>query len=140
VTVTLDDLQPMFDAPSPAVLTTYRKDGTALTTPVWFRFHHGAFEIVIAEGDVKRRHLERTPSCILVVFETVRPFRAIEVKGEPELLATDVSEFRAAIAGRYLGPEAGRRYAASRRSPRGTLLRFVPQEPRMWDLSATIPD
>lgn len=37
------------DAPSPAVLTTYRQDGSALVTPVWFRFTDDALEVVIAE-------------------------------------------------------------------------------------------
>ena len=39
----------LFQAPSPAVLTTYRKDGTAVTSPVWFRFQGDSFEVVIAE-------------------------------------------------------------------------------------------
>ena len=69
-------MKALLDAPSPAVLTTYRKDGTALTTPVWFRFHAGAFEVVLAEGDVKRQHLARTPRCVLVVFEACRRFEA----------------------------------------------------------------
>ena len=43
----------LFQAPSPAVLTTYRKDGTAVTSPVWFRFQGDTFEVVIAENDVK---------------------------------------------------------------------------------------
>jgi PPOX class probable F420-dependent enzyme len=133
-------VQSLIDAPSPAVLTTYRKDGSALTTPVWFRFHDGAFEVVLAEGDVKRQHLRRTPACLLIVFEAVPPFRAVEVKGEPELVERDVTELREAIAGRYLGTERGRRFAASRRSPRGTLLRLVPNEPRIWDLAASIGD
>jgi PPOX class probable F420-dependent enzyme len=137
--VILDDVRPLLDAPSPAVLTTYRKDGSALTTPVWFRFHDGAFEVVLAEGDVKRRHLARTPRCILVVFEAVPPFRAVEVKGEPEMLDGDVTDARVAIAGRYLGVDRGRRFAASRRSPRGTLLRLVPNATRIWDLSAALP-
>jgi len=28
-----------------------------------------AFEVVIAKGDVKLRHLARDPQCVLVVFE-----------------------------------------------------------------------
>jgi len=136
--VTLDDLQSLFDAPSPAVLTTIRKDGSPLTTPVWFRFHDGAFEVVLAEGDVKRGHLARAPTCTLVVFEVVPPFRGIEVRGEPELRDGDVTAAREAIAGRYLGAEAGRRFAARRSSPRGTLLRLVPHEPRIWDLAAAL--
>jgi hypothetical protein len=138
--VTLDDVQSLLDAPSPAVLTTYRKDGSALTTPVWFRFHDGAFEVVLAEGDLKRQHLARTPSCLLVVFEAVPPFRGVEVQGEPGLVDRDVTEVRAAIAGRYLGVERGRRFAATRRSSRGTLLRLVPQDPRVWDLAAALLD
>lgn len=112
----------------------------ALTTPVWFRFNEGAFEVVLAEGDVKRQHLARTARCLLVVFEVVPPFRGVEVKGEPELIDGDVTEVREAIAGRYLGVERGRRFAASRRSSRGTLLRLVPHDPRVWDLVAAIPD
>lgn len=140
LSVTLADVQSLLDAPSSAVLTTYRKDGTALTTPVWFRFHDGAFEVVLAEGDVKRRHLERTPSCLLVIFEAVPPFRGVEIKGEPQLVDTDVTAAREAIAGRYLGADRGHRFAASRRSHRGTLLRLLPENPRVWDLSAALPE
>ena len=137
--MTLDDVRSLLEAPSPAVLTTYRKDGSALTTPIWFRFHQGAFEVVLAEGDVKRQHLARTPTCLLVVFEVSPPFRGVEVKGEPELEDGDVTAEREAIAGRYLGVENGRRFAASRRSPRGTLLRLVPQDTRVWDLTDALP-
>ena len=43
--MTLDDVRSLLDAPSPAVLATYRRDANTLTTPVWFRFHDGAFEL-----------------------------------------------------------------------------------------------
>ena len=118
--MTLDDVRSLIERPSPAVLTTYRRDGRALTTPVWFRFHEGAFEVVLADGDVKRQHLVRTPAALLVVFEVVPPFRGVEIKGEPELVERDVTEVRTAIAGRYLGAERGRLFAESRRSARGT--------------------
>ena len=137
--MTLDDVKPLLDAPSPAVLTTYRKDGSALTTPVWFRFHDGAFEVVLAEGDVKRRHLMRHPRCLLVIFEAVPPFRGVEIKGEPQLEDMDVSSVRAAIAGRYLGADRGRRFAESRKSPRGTLVRLMPEDARICDLAAALP-
>ena len=132
-------MQSLLEAPSPAVLTTYRKDGSALVTPVWFRWADGAFEVVIAEGDVELRHLARDPRCALLVFEAVLPFRGVEVRGAPELLERDVTEERIAIAGRYLGDEAGRRFAAERKSPTSVLLRLVPDEPRVWDLAAILP-
>ena len=134
----MTDLASLLESPSPAVLTTYRRDGSALATPVWFRHQHGAFEVVVAEGDVKLRHLDRDPRCSLLVFETVPPFRGVEVRGEAELIPGDVSAIRAEIAGRYLGAEQGRRFAAERTTP-GVLLRLAGDE-RSWDLSAILPD
>jgi PPOX class probable F420-dependent enzyme len=128
----------LLDGPSPAVLTTYRQDGSALVTPVWFRWTGEAFEVVIAEGDVKLRHLASNPDCVLVVFEAIRPFRGIEVRGAAELVEGDVTDVRAAIAGRYLGADHGARFAAERATP-GVLLRLVPDEPRVWDLAGILP-
>jgi PPOX class probable F420-dependent enzyme len=135
----LEKVRSLLEAPSPAVLTTYRQDGSALVTPVWFRFENGAFEVVIAKGDVKLRHLARDPRCALVVFEAARPFRGVEVRGRPELVEGDVTAARLAIAGRYLGASDGRRFAAERKSKPGVLLRLVPENPRVWDLSEILP-
>jgi PPOX class probable F420-dependent enzyme len=128
----------LLESPAPAVLTTYREDGSALVAPVWFRFADGAFEIVIAKGDVKLRNLSRDPRCVLVVFEAVPPFRGIEVHGEPELVEGDVTGARRDIAGRYLGAESGERFASERTKP-GVLLRLRADNPRVWDLSAILP-
>ena len=129
----------LLEAPSPAVLTTYRKDGSAHTVPVWYRWTDEAFEVVIAKGDVKLRHLAGDPRCVLVVFEAVRPFRGVGVRGVAELVEGDVASARVAIAGRYLGVEDGERFAADRRSRPGVLLRLVPDSPRVWDLSGILP-
>lgn len=133
-----EPVRSLLEGPSPCVLTTYRKDGSALVTPVWFRWTEEAFEVVIAEGDVKLRHLARNPQCVLVVFEAVRPFRGIEVRGTAELSEGDVTAARAAIAGRYLGAADGARFAAERSKP-GVLLRLVPDAPRVWDLDRILP-
>jgi hypothetical protein len=91
------------------------------------------------QGDIKLRHLARDPECVLVVFEAVRPFRGVEVRGVGELVEGDVTAARAAIAGRYLGVGDGERFAAERRSRPGVLLRLVPDSPRVWDLSGILP-
>jgi PPOX class probable F420-dependent enzyme len=135
----LAELQSLLEAPAPAVLATYRKDGSALLTPVWFRWTGEAFEVVIAEGDVKLAHLERDPRCTLLVFEAVPPFRGIEIRSTPTLVDGDVTSARAEIAGRYLGAEAGERFAAERRSKPGVLLRLVPDAPRTWSLAGILP-
>jgi PPOX class probable F420-dependent enzyme len=133
-------VQSLLDSPSPAVLTTYRADGTALVSPVWFRWADGAFEVVVAEGDIKLRHLARDPRCVLVVFEAVPPFRGVEVRGVPEIVEGDVTAARESIAGRYLGVEAGKRFAGERRSHPGVVVRLDAVAPRVWDLSSMLPD
>ena len=87
----VEPVRSLLEAPSPAVLTTYRMDGSAHTVPVWFRWTDEALEVVIAKGDVKLRHLARDPRCVLVVFEAVRPFRGVEVRGVAELIEGDVT-------------------------------------------------
>ncbi|HXY81076.1 MAG TPA: TIGR03618 family F420-dependent PPOX class oxidoreductase [Gaiellaceae bacterium] len=134
-----EGVRSLLEAPSAAVLTTYRRDGSALVSPVWFRWTGEAFEIVIAAGDVKLRHLAHDPRCVLVVFETVPPFRGVEVRGVATLVECDVTPARAAIALRYLGPGDGERFAAARRSKPGVLLRLLPESPRVWDLSEILP-
>jgi hypothetical protein len=78
----------LFQAPSPAVLTTYRKDGKAVTSPVWFRFRGDTFEVVIAENDVKLRHLAARRECELLVFETVPPFRGHRWRRPPPMTSS----------------------------------------------------
>jgi PPOX class probable F420-dependent enzyme len=125
--------------PSPAVLTTHRQDGSVLVSPVWFRWNDGAFEVVIAEGDVKLAHLRRDRRCVLVVFEATPPFRGVEVRAEGTLVEGDMTAVRTAIASRYLGARDGERFASARGAKPGVLLRLVPASPRVWDLSAILP-
>ena len=134
-----EGLRSLIEAPSPAVLTTYRQDGSANVSPVWFRWHDDAFEVVIAHGDVKLTHLARDSRCVLLVFEAVPPFRGIEVRGVPELVEGAVTDVRGSIAGRYLGADDGRRFAAARTSKPGILLRLAAADPRVWDLKAILP-
>ena len=70
--LTLGDVRTLLEAPSAAVLTVTREDGSPLTAPVWYRWMGDAFEVVIAEGDGKLLHLARDPRCTLV---TSRPCR-----------------------------------------------------------------
>ena len=133
-----DAVRSLLEAPSPAVLTTYRKDGSANVSPVWFRALEDALEVVVAEGDVKLTHLRRDPRCILLVFEAVRPFRGLEIRGNAEFVEGDATEARTAIAGRYLGVADGLRFAAERTKP-GVLVRLPIDAPRLWDLTAILP-
>jgi PPOX class probable F420-dependent enzyme len=127
----------LLDGPAAAVLTTYRRDGTAVASPVWFRRAGDALEVVIADGDVKLRHLERRPECALLVFEAEPPFRAVRVEATPVLDRAGVTEARRSIARRYLGGDLGDKFTAGR-GP-GTILRVPLTGARTWDLAAALP-
>ena len=129
----------LFQAPSPAVLMTYRKDGTVAASPVGFRFRDDTFEVVIAENDVKLRHLAARPECELLVFETVPPFRGMRVRSDQPILTRDSAEqARQDIASRYLGEERGKRFAAERTST-GVLLRLPAVHAKAWDTRSNSP-
>ena len=132
-----EQFRTLLDRPSAAVLTTFRKDGTAVPSPVWFRATNGELEVVIAEGDVKLRHLAARPTCSLLIFETLPPFRGLRVEGEPTLRHEGVTEVRLAIASRYLGPHNGERFTAARGA--GVVLSMQLSEARFWDLSRILP-
>jgi PPOX class probable F420-dependent enzyme len=137
--LTLADVRPLLDGPSPAVLTTVRKDGSPLTSPVWFDWTGEAFQIVIARDDVKLRHLAREPRCTLVIFEAVPPFRGVSVTAQAQVERTDITEHRRRVARRYLGEGRGDRFVEQRAGKPGDLVTLVPVEPRVWDLTAILP-
>lgn len=135
--IDLERSETLLEAPSPAALTTYRRDGSAVTSPVWFRFVGDALEVVIAQDDVKLRHLAARPQCSPVIFESVPPFRDVRVEGEPTLHTHGVTDARRSIATRYLGGEDGERFTAAR-GP-GVVLRLPITDGRAWDLAAILP-
>jgi hypothetical protein len=74
------------------------------------------------------------------VFAGFESVRSLLEAASPAVLATyDMTPHRAAIAGRYLGAAEGARFADERRSKPGVLIRLVPEEPRVWDLSSILP-
>ena len=135
----LESFRSLLEAGSPATLSTYRSDGTVLATPVWFRWREpSTFEVVIADGDAKLANLRRDPRCTLLIFESVPPFRGVEVSGVAEFVDGDLAEARAEIAGRYLGTEAGRQFAEKRVARPGVIVRVVGRI-RTWDLAGILP-
>jgi hypothetical protein len=85
------------------------------------------------------RHLARDPRCVLVIFETVRPFRGVEVRGGRPSWSRATSPRRERPSRGAIGVADGERFAAKRRSRPGVLLRLTPDRPRAWDLSRILP-
>jgi PPOX class probable F420-dependent enzyme len=125
------------EAPSPAVLITYRHDGSADVSPVWFRYTGETFEVVVAKSDSKLSNLARDPRALLTVFETVPPFRGVKVRADVELDDAHVEDVRRSISSRYLGNEGAGAFVADRGE--GVVVRLPTSAAQVWDLSEILP-
>jgi hypothetical protein len=117
----------------------YRDDGTVVVSPVWFRTHGDAIEVVVAEGDGKLARLRDDPRCLFTAFETTPPFGGVQIRAEATLDPQGVAGARLEIAGRYLGAQRAARYVAQRTTP-GVIVRLPLRSARRWDLSSILPD
>lgn len=133
----LDGVRSLLEAPAPTVLITYRRDGSAAVSPVWFRYAGEAFEVVVANSDVKLRHLARDPRAELMIFEAVPPFRGVRIRADVELDDSHIDDARRAISSRYLGVEAAETFVAERGE--GAVVRLPASAARVWDLTGILP-
>lgn len=135
-----DRYRSLLAAPSPAVLTVYRSNGEAVVSPVWFRLNGEWLEVVVAAGDSKLDYLRANPRGVILVFETVRPFRGFRITADATISADEDAATRREIASRYLGVVAAARYADLGARPPGFVVRFPLSAAKAWDLEASLPD
>ena len=128
-----DDLGDLLELPHVAVLATYRRDGTVLLSPVWHEWVDDGFNVVTGSGDVKAAHLRRDPRASIVVCDDSPPYRGLEVRARGRLIALEDPSIVRRISTRYLGSEAGERYAET--SGDDLLIRLEPGELRAWDFA-----
>ena len=131
--LTMDDLGDLVERRLLAVLATYRRDGSALLSPVWHEWSDGGFGVVTGSRDVKARHLRRDPRASIVVCEPVPPYRGVEVRCNAQLASATGGDAVRRIASRYLGAEAGAAYAQS--ASDDVLIRLAPGDLRAWDFA-----
>jgi len=131
--LTPDDLGDLLELPRVAVLATYRPDGTVLLSPVWHEWRDNGFNVVTEARGVKARHLRRDPRASIVVYEDGPPYRGLELRTEAHVSMPEDQSIVRRIATRYLGPEAGGRYAET--GGDDLLIRLEPGELRAWDFA-----
>ena len=131
--LTPSDLGDLLELPLVAVLATYRRDGTVLLSPVWHEWRDSGFNVVTRSRDVKAAHLRRDPRASIVVCDDSPPYRGLELRASARLSTPDDRSIVRRIATRYLGPEAGERYAES--GGDDLLVRLEPGELRAWDFA-----
>ena len=127
------ELGDLVDLPIVAVLATRRKDDSLLLSPVWHEYRDGAFYVSSASDDWKVRHLRRDPRAVFLLYESVPPYRGIELTTSAELTDEGVRERITRIATRYLGSEAGQAYVDKGHDD--ITVRLAPGHIRAWDFA-----
>lgn len=130
-----EELGDLLELPLLAVLATYRRDGGVLLSPVWHEWRDGGFNVQVFPGDVKALHLRRDPRASIVVCDDAPPYRGLELRTEARLGGEDAEAMQLRIATRYLGPEAGRRYAEIADGADILVVRLEPGDLRGWDFA-----
>ena len=130
----LDEVKSLLEAPSAAVLATYRRDGSVKLSPVWFRHEGDYFEVVIASDDVKLKHIRRDPRVTLLVFESTPPFRGVQVSEEAVVTSEGLDEVRRSITSRYLDDESSKAFTEGRQG-NGAVIRIPSRTAKSWDLA-----
>src|SRR5262249_13088593 len=115
------------------VLATYRRDATALLSPVWHEWRDNGFNVVTGSRNVKAQHLRRDPRASIVVCEDSPPYRGLELRARAHLSMPDDRTILRRVATRYPGPEAGAQYAET--GGDDLLIRLEPGELRAWDFA-----
>jgi len=90
-----------------------RGDGGALTVPLWYDYEPGGEVVIMMEqGSLKHRLLEKAPRFGICVQSEERPYRYASAEG-PVVSTTPLEEERELrhIARRYFGEELGHAYA-----------------------------
>ena len=131
--LTPDDLGDLLELPLLAVLATYRCNGTVLLSPVWHEWRENGFNISSMADDVKVGHLRRDRRASILVCQHEPPYRGLELRATAVLSVAEDHSVVRRIAARYLGREAGERYAAT--GGDDVLIRLEPGQLRGWDFA-----
>ena len=130
----IEDLSEFLSGPVLATLATYGMDATVRLSPVWCEWLDGGFNVVVADGDVKARHLKRDPRASLVIYQNEPPYRGVEIRANAVLSETGAAEIERRLAHKYLAADKADAWLASASwSP--LLVRLEPGELRVWDFS-----
>ncbi len=95
-----------------AVLATIGRGGAPAQAPIWYLWIDGAAVMLTGRSSRKWRNILRDPRVSLTVDTKQPPYHVVTLEGRAEEIEGDYRALIKQAAIRYLGTEAGERYAA----------------------------
>jgi PPOX class probable F420-dependent enzyme len=112
------------------VLAIGREQRAALVAPIWYQYAPGGpIEICMGGSTPKARRLRAEGRASFCVHDDGRPYRYVTAEGPVTVtpLGQAAREAIEAMASRYLGAAAGRRYAEAFSTPDEVIVRLTPE-------------
>lgn len=107
-------------------LVTIGPDSAPHVAPIWYVYDDGAFLILTDKTSLKVKNIKRDPRVVLCIDDEQPPYHYVIARGEASLHPALGADWRLALAVRYLGDQAGRRYVESTPATNEILIRLVP--------------
>lgn len=114
--------------PQVAVLATVDGQHRPHAMPIWYLYEDGVILMSAGRGSQKHRNIERNPAATLVLDQRETPYYALMVRGRAEIGPPIAPEQHERLAIRYLGEEAGRRYAEQSGGHDSISIRLTPED------------
>ncbi len=102
--MTQQEVETFLALPLIAKLSTYNKDGTIHTVPIWYKYNNGEVLLGTQEISQKVQNIKRDSRVTVLVDTTEPELKGVILYGNAELEFNDVIPKRISIFERYMDP------------------------------------
>jgi PPOX class probable F420-dependent enzyme len=98
-------VQELLQQPNHAVVSTFNKDGSILSTVAWVNTEGDALAVNSAVGRLWPANLQRDPRVTLLIQEEGNPYNYVEVRGTATATPEGADEHINALAKKYINQD-----------------------------------
>ncbi|MDQ6604604.1 MAG: PPOX class F420-dependent oxidoreductase [Chloroflexota bacterium] len=125
-----DEIRALLDAPRVGTLGTTNPDGSPLLTPIWFAREGDEIWLVIGPNSPKARNIRHDSRVMYVVMDE-SGYTYVTIQGRARLESGEDGAKPRAMAIRYLGEQAGARFAERDYIKEEIVCRITPEKVRL---------
>ncbi len=125
-----EEIRALLDMPRVGTLGTTNQDGSPLLTPIWYTRDGDDIWLVIGPQSPKARNIRRDPRVMFVVLDE-SGYTYVTIQGRAILESGEQGAKPRAMAIRYLGEQAGARFAERDYIKVEIVCRITPEQVRL---------
>lgn len=110
MTVLAPDVRDFLAAPNIAAIATVRPNGRPHVTPVWYEYDGHEFIVATFRDTQKMKNVSHKGYATLCIYTHQMPYKQVIAEGIARVGSPVDNVWRARVAVRYLGEDAGKAY------------------------------